>query len=69
MHHNHNRSTESVASAFYEGPANQVCLAHTTRMLTEQNGVRIFYFVVARLALIDYDLLGYHIFSVGATDI
>lgn len=50
MHHNQSRSTESVASAFYEGPANQ-------------NGVRIFYFVVARLALIDYDLLGYHIFS------
>lgn len=50
MRHNAGRSTESVNTAFYEGPASQ-------------NGRRIFYFVVARVALVDYDLLAYHVFS------
>jgi len=51
MRHNAGRNTESVANAFYEGPASQ-------------NGRRIFYFIIARVALVDYDLLAYHVFSV-----
>ncbi|KAL7420982.1 Ras GTPase activating protein ira2 [Cryptotrichosporon argae] len=50
MRHNAGRNTESLAGAFYEGPASQ-------------NGRRIFYFIVARVALVDYDLLAYHVFS------
>ncbi|EIW67076.1 hypothetical protein TREMEDRAFT_69974 [Tremella mesenterica DSM 1558] len=57
MKHNLGRSTEAVANVFYEGPASQ-------------NGMRIFYFVVSRVALIDYDLLAYHVFQQldGITD-
>jgi neurofibromin 1 len=51
MRHNAGRNTESVANAFYEGPASQ-------------NGRRIFYFIIARVALVDYDLLAYHVFAV-----
>ncbi|OCF40958.1 neurofibromin 1 [Kwoniella heveanensis CBS 569] len=51
MQHNLGRNTDSVAGAFYEGPASQ-------------NGRRIFYFVQSRVALVDYDLLAYHIFSI-----
>lgn len=51
---NQGRDTSSVAQAFYEGPASQ-------------NGRRIFYFVVSETALVDYDLLAYHIFSVSAS--
>nr|XP_018259204.1 neurofibromin 1 [Kwoniella dejecticola CBS 10117]OBR81362.1 neurofibromin 1 [Kwoniella dejecticola CBS 10117] len=50
MQHNLGRNTDSVADAFYEGPASQ-------------NGRRIFYFIVSRVALVDYDLLAYHVFS------
>lgn len=50
MSHNEGRNTDSVANAFYEGPASQ-------------NGRRIFYFIVARVALVDYDLLAYHVLS------
>lgn len=50
---NEGRDTTSVAQAFYEGPASQ-------------NGRRIFYFVVSETALVDYDLLAYHIFTVSA---
>ena len=49
--HNAGRSTEAVANAFYEGPASQ-------------NGRRIFYFVVGRISVMDYDLLAYHIFTI-----
>lgn len=49
---NEGRDTSSVAQAFYEGPASQ-------------NGRRIFYFVVCETALVDYDLLAYHIFAVS----
>ncbi|WVF65508.1 hypothetical protein IAT40_000236 [Kwoniella sp. CBS 6097] len=51
MQHNMGRNTDSVADAFYEGPASQ-------------NGRRIFYFVQSRVALVDYDLLAYHVFSI-----
>ncbi|WVW79391.1 hypothetical protein I302_101360 [Kwoniella bestiolae CBS 10118] len=51
MRHNMGRNTDSVADAFYEGPASQ-------------NGRRIFYFVVSRVALVDYDVLAYHVFSI-----
>lgn len=50
MRQNEGRDTSSVAQAFYEGPASQ-------------NGRRIFYFVVSETALVDYNLLAYHIFS------
>ncbi|KIR99934.1 neurofibromin 1 [Cryptococcus deuterogattii 2001/935-1] len=49
MRHNQGRSVDSVREVFYEGPASQ-------------NGRRIFYFIVSRVALIDYDLLAYHVF-------
>lgn len=56
MRQNEGRDTSSVSHAFYEGPASQ-------------NGRRIFYFVVSETALVDYNLLAYHIFSVSsATD-
>lgn len=51
MRHNAGRNTESTREAFYEGPVSQ-------------NGRRIFYFVVSRAALVDYDLLAYHVFAV-----
>ncbi|WWC91180.1 uncharacterized protein L201_006121 [Kwoniella dendrophila CBS 6074] len=51
MRHNLGRNTDSVADAFYEGPASQ-------------NGHRIFYFIVSRVALVDYDVLSYHVFSI-----
>lgn len=51
MRHNAGRNTESMREAFYEGPVSQ-------------NGRRIFYFVVSRAALVDYDLLAYHVFAV-----
>ncbi|WVN87921.1 uncharacterized protein L203_103118 [Cryptococcus depauperatus CBS 7841] len=49
MKHNQGRNIDAVKDVFYEGPAS----------LT---GRRIFYFVVAKVALIDYDLLAYHVF-------
>jgi neurofibromin 1 len=30
-----------------------------------KNGRRIFYFIVSRVGLLDYDLLAYHVFTVG----
>ncbi|WVQ63868.1 uncharacterized protein L199_002024 [Kwoniella botswanensis] len=51
MRHNSGRNTDSVADAFYEGPASQ-------------NGRRIFYFIVSRVALVEYDVLAYHVFSI-----
>ncbi|ORY28775.1 hypothetical protein BCR39DRAFT_533800 [Naematelia encephala] len=51
MKQNRGRKVDNVATAFYEGPASQ-------------NGRRIFYFVVSRVALVDYDLLAYHIFQI-----
>ncbi|WRT69099.1 uncharacterized protein IL334_006083 [Kwoniella shivajii] len=51
MRHNHGRNTDSVVDAFYEGPASQ-------------NGRRIFYFIISRVALVDYDVLAYHVFSI-----
>ncbi|WVR09039.1 hypothetical protein IAU60_006099 [Kwoniella sp. DSM 27419] len=51
MRHNAGRSTDGAADAFYEGPASQ-------------NGQRIFYFIMSRVALVQYDLLAYHIFSI-----
>ncbi|OCF79181.1 neurofibromin 1 [Kwoniella mangroviensis CBS 8886] len=51
MRHNSGRNTDSVADAFYEGPASQ-------------NGRRIFYFILSRVALVDYDVLAYHVFSI-----
>ncbi|WWC73068.1 uncharacterized protein I206_107033 [Kwoniella pini CBS 10737] len=51
MQHHLGRNTDSIADAFYEGPASQ-------------NGRRIFYFIVSRVALVDYDLLAYHVFSI-----
>ncbi|CAK9779949.1 putative ras GTPase activator [Cutaneotrichosporon oleaginosum] len=50
MRHNAGRNTDSAASAFYEGQPNQT-------------GRRIFYLILARVALVDYDLLAYRIFS------
>ncbi|ODN95826.1 neurofibromin 1 [Cryptococcus wingfieldii CBS 7118] len=50
MQQNQGRNVDSVKDVFYEGPASQ-------------NGRRIFYFVVAKVALIDYDLLAYHVFK------
>ena len=50
MKHNAGRNTDSVSLAFYEGPASQ-------------NGRRLFYFVVSRINVIDYDLLAYHVFQ------
>ena len=50
MAQNAGRTVDSVAGAFYEGPASQ-------------NGRRLFYFLVARINLVDYDLLAYHVFS------
>ncbi|WWD06786.1 hypothetical protein V865_004881 [Kwoniella europaea PYCC6329] len=51
IRHNSGRNTDSVADAFYEGPASQ-------------NGRRIFYFIVSRVALVEYDVLAYHVFSI-----
>jgi neurofibromin 1 len=31
-----------------------------------QNGRRIFYYIVSRVALVDYDLLAYHVFQVSS---
>lgn len=50
MRHNAGRNTDSAASAFYEGQPSQT-------------GRRIFYLILARVALVDYDLLAYRIFS------
>ena len=50
MKHNAGRNVEAVSRAFYEGPASQ-------------NGRRIFYFVVSRISVMDYDLLAYHVFQ------
>nr|XP_031861450.1 uncharacterized protein CI109_003054 [Kwoniella shandongensis]KAA5528522.1 hypothetical protein CI109_003054 [Kwoniella shandongensis] len=57
MRHNQGRNVDSVSGAFYEGPASQ-------------NGKRLFYLIVARLSLVDYDLLAYHMFQSldGVTD-
>ncbi|ORX39325.1 putative ras GTPase activator [Kockovaella imperatae] len=51
MSHHAGRNTETVSNAFYEGPASQ-------------NGRRIFYFVLSRVSVMDYDLLAYHVFQV-----
>ncbi|KAK4687682.1 neurofibromin 1, partial [Tremellales sp. Uapishka_1] len=51
MRHNQGRNVEPVMNVFYEGPASQ-------------NGRRIFYFIVSRVALVDYDLLAYHVFQI-----
>ena len=48
MKHNSGRSTESVSTAFYEGP-------------TSSNGRRLFYVDVAHMGFMDYDLLAYHV--------
>ncbi|KAK8844111.1 hypothetical protein IAR55_006905 [Kwoniella newhampshirensis] len=50
MRHHQGRNTDSVAGAFYEGPASQ-------------NGRRLFYFIVSRVAVVDYDLLAYSVFQ------
>lgn len=50
MRHNAGRNTDSAASAFYEGQPSQA-------------GRRIFYLILAHVALVDYDLLAYRIFS------
>ncbi|OXB36317.1 neurofibromin 1 [Cryptococcus neoformans] len=49
MRHNQGRNVDSVREVFYEGPVSQ-------------NGRRIFYFIVSRVAFVDYDLLAYHVF-------
>lgn len=51
MKQNNGRSTESVSNVFYEGPAGQT-------------GRRILYFIISNIGLVDYELLGYHIFRV-----
>lgn len=66
MRHNAGRDVESVAEAFYEGPISQVSYSARRRLLADKkNGRRIFYFIVSRVGLVDYDLLAYHVFSVG----
>lgn len=50
MRHNAGRNTDTAAACFYEGAPSQT-------------GRRIFYLILARVALVDYDLLAYRIFS------
>jgi hypothetical protein len=61
------RSLDNVRDTFYEGPASQVRLIWTVMrvLIVNQNGRRIFYYIAARIGLVDYDLLAYHIFTVS----
>lgn len=76
MKHNQGRSVESVTEAFYEGPVSQVsslCCrpsAFHQQFASPKNGRRIFYFIISRVALIDYDLLAFYVFQIldGITD-
>ena len=40
----------------------------SSRIYSAQNGRRIFYFIVSRVALVDYDLLAFHVFQVKCSE-